>query len=201
MSGKGSIESPGRIDTRPPSSPFFFSVMKSSETHEHLVRMVLEQGRSVAAAAEDLKLSERSASRFLAYYRDTGATSSTTTQAIATDTVTTSSTTPSSSGGGNVCWQKPRYCYRGWGVSRSSRPSLLVQQRQARRLMYPLERAAGACGLKIEVGALPGRDAAELAVPPLALALAEGSSRCIGVQTFGMIRCTRQEFFCFLSWS
>jgi len=46
--------------------------MKSAETREHLVRMVLEQGRGVAAAAHDLNMSVRSASRFLGFYRDTG---------------------------------------------------------------------------------------------------------------------------------
>lgn len=46
--------------------------MKSAETRAHLVRMVLEQGRSVAAAAKDLNMSVRSATRFLTYFRDTG---------------------------------------------------------------------------------------------------------------------------------
>jgi len=46
--------------------------MKSLETRRRLVEMVREQGRSVAAAAHDLNVSLRSASRFLAYYRDTG---------------------------------------------------------------------------------------------------------------------------------
>ena len=46
--------------------------MKSVETREHLVRMVREQGRSVASAARDLNISVRSATRFLTYFRDTG---------------------------------------------------------------------------------------------------------------------------------
>jgi len=46
--------------------------MKSLETRRCLVEMVREQGRCVAAAALDLSVSLRSASRFLAYYRDTG---------------------------------------------------------------------------------------------------------------------------------
>jgi len=48
------------------------SAMKSVETREHLVRMVLEQGRGVAAAAHDLNMSVLFASRFLGYCRDTG---------------------------------------------------------------------------------------------------------------------------------
>jgi len=46
--------------------------MKSAETREHVVRMVLEHGRGVVAAAHDLNKSVRSASRFLGYYCDTG---------------------------------------------------------------------------------------------------------------------------------
>ncbi|KAK1868970.1 hypothetical protein I4F81_011452 [Pyropia yezoensis] len=46
--------------------------MKSAETREHLVRMVREEGSSVAAAASDLNLSVRSATRYLGYFRDTG---------------------------------------------------------------------------------------------------------------------------------
>jgi len=46
--------------------------MKSVETREHLLRMVREQGRTVASAARDLNISVRSATRFLKYFRDTG---------------------------------------------------------------------------------------------------------------------------------
>jgi len=46
--------------------------MKSAETREHLVRMVRVEGRSVASAARGLNMSVRSATRFLAYFRDTG---------------------------------------------------------------------------------------------------------------------------------
>jgi len=46
--------------------------MKSAETREHLVRVVRMECRSVASAARDLNLSLRSATRFLACYRDTG---------------------------------------------------------------------------------------------------------------------------------
>jgi len=46
--------------------------MKSAETREHVVRMVLEHGRGVVPAAHDLNKSVRSASRFLGYYCDTG---------------------------------------------------------------------------------------------------------------------------------
>jgi len=45
--------------------------MRSLETRLRLLEMVREQGRSVAAAAHDLNVSLRSASRFLAYNRDT----------------------------------------------------------------------------------------------------------------------------------
>jgi len=46
--------------------------MKSAETRQHLVRMVREQGRSVAAAAHDLTISMRSATRCWDIFRDTG---------------------------------------------------------------------------------------------------------------------------------
>jgi len=46
--------------------------MKFSETREHLVRMVRQQGRSFAAAAHDLSISVRSATRSWAYSGDTG---------------------------------------------------------------------------------------------------------------------------------
>jgi len=46
--------------------------MISVETREHLVRMVREDGRSVAAAARDPRISIRSATRFLRYFLDTG---------------------------------------------------------------------------------------------------------------------------------
>jgi len=45
--------------------------MISAETREHLVRMVRQDGRSVAAAARDLRIAARSATRFLVYVRDT----------------------------------------------------------------------------------------------------------------------------------
>jgi len=38
----------------------------------HLARMVRVEGRSVVSAARDLNMSVRSATRFLAYFRDTG---------------------------------------------------------------------------------------------------------------------------------
>jgi len=46
--------------------------MISVETRKHLVGMVREDGRSVAAAARDLRISARSAKRFLRYFFDTG---------------------------------------------------------------------------------------------------------------------------------
>jgi len=46
--------------------------MISVETKEHLVRMVREDDRSVAAAARDLRISVRSATRFLRYFLETG---------------------------------------------------------------------------------------------------------------------------------
>jgi len=45
--------------------------MISAETREHLVRMVRQEGRGVAAAARDLRIYVRSATRFLVYFRDT----------------------------------------------------------------------------------------------------------------------------------
>jgi len=47
-------------------------VMKSAETHQHLVRMVLVEGSTVAAASRSLGLSVRSAARYMRYFRDTG---------------------------------------------------------------------------------------------------------------------------------
>ncbi|KAK1860121.1 hypothetical protein I4F81_002710 [Pyropia yezoensis] len=46
--------------------------MKSAEAHQHLVRMVLVEGRDVASASRSLGLSTRSASRYLCYFRETG---------------------------------------------------------------------------------------------------------------------------------
>lgn len=46
--------------------------MKSAETRQHLVRMVLVEGRDVASASRSLGLSTRSASRYLCYFRETG---------------------------------------------------------------------------------------------------------------------------------
>jgi len=46
--------------------------MISAETREHLVKMVRQEGRGVAAAARDLRIYVRSATRFLVYFRDTG---------------------------------------------------------------------------------------------------------------------------------
>ena len=46
--------------------------MKSAETRQHLVRMVVVDGKSVACAARHLRVSERSARRFLAYFWQTG---------------------------------------------------------------------------------------------------------------------------------
>jgi len=53
-------------------SPLFWAIMKRAETREHLVRMVRVEGHSVASAARDFNMSVRSATRFLAYFRDTG---------------------------------------------------------------------------------------------------------------------------------
>jgi len=55
-----------------PSTPPFLFPMKSAETRRHLVRMVLVEGTTVAAASRSLGLSVRSASRYLGYFRDTG---------------------------------------------------------------------------------------------------------------------------------
>jgi len=46
--------------------------MKSAETRQHLVRMVVVDGKSVECAALHLRISERSARRFLAYCWKTG---------------------------------------------------------------------------------------------------------------------------------
>jgi len=46
--------------------------MKSAENREHLARMVCVEGRNVVSAARDLNMSMRSATRILAYFRDTG---------------------------------------------------------------------------------------------------------------------------------
>jgi len=47
-------------------------MIKSAETRQHLVRMVLVEGSTVAAASRSLGLSVRSAARYLRYFRDTG---------------------------------------------------------------------------------------------------------------------------------
>jgi len=47
-------------------------MMKSTETRQLLVRMVLVEGSTVAAASRSLGLSVRSAARYLRYFRDTG---------------------------------------------------------------------------------------------------------------------------------
>jgi len=44
----------------------------SVDKREHLVRMVREDSRSVAAAARDVRISVRSAPHFLRYFLDTG---------------------------------------------------------------------------------------------------------------------------------
>lgn len=46
--------------------------MKSKETRTHLLRMVLEDGVPVQTAAAQLRMSRRSASRFLSYFEETG---------------------------------------------------------------------------------------------------------------------------------
>jgi len=46
--------------------------MNSAETRQHLVRKVVVDGKSVACAARHLRVSERSARRFLAYFWQTG---------------------------------------------------------------------------------------------------------------------------------
>jgi len=55
-----------------PSTPPFLFPMKSAETRRHLVRMVLVEGTTLAAASRSLGLSVLSASRYLGYFRDTG---------------------------------------------------------------------------------------------------------------------------------
>jgi len=46
--------------------------MKSAETRQHLVRMTVVDGKSVACAARHLRVSVKSARRFLAYFWQTG---------------------------------------------------------------------------------------------------------------------------------
>jgi len=59
------------LPTFPHLSPSRFA-MKSAETRQHLVRMVLVEGTTVAAASRCLGLSVRSASWYLGYFRHTG---------------------------------------------------------------------------------------------------------------------------------
>ena len=55
-----------------PTIPLFLFPMKSAETRRHLIRMVLVEGTTVAAASRSLGLSVRSVSRYLGCFRDTG---------------------------------------------------------------------------------------------------------------------------------
>jgi len=54
------------------STALFSFLTKSAETRRHLVRMVLVEGTTAAAASRSLSLSVRSASRYLGYFLDTG---------------------------------------------------------------------------------------------------------------------------------
>jgi len=61
----------------PPSLPPAFTSypalgMFSAETRQHLVRMVCLDGKNVTDAAHYLRLSERSARRFLRYFMESG---------------------------------------------------------------------------------------------------------------------------------
>ena len=59
------------LPTFPLLTPTRFA-MKSAETLQHLVHMVLVEGITVAAASRCLRLCVRSASRYLGYFRHTG---------------------------------------------------------------------------------------------------------------------------------